>query len=176
MSTITLGANVDFHGKIIRGDTYQHTTSSGTAAKWGEVAGADLSNDLKTAIGTICTAVDAKMTGTPLSGNITDGGTDIPNEDQVHTFVTSQNYLTTHQSLTAYAKLDDDTQAIIANNVKADTKMELPALLPYNTSNGLTIGETGNSKCHIEVKGATVKVIGKDSSGSATTLITFTAG
>ena len=177
MSTITLGANVDFHGKVIRGDTYQHTSSANTPAAWGTLASSALDQDLKTAIGSICSAVDLKMTGTLQTGNtVVDGSTSIPNSEQVHTFVTGQNYLTAHQSLAAYAKKDDDTQTIIANNVKADTKMELPELLPYNTSNGLTIGETGNSKCHIEVKDTTVKVIGKDSSGNATTLITFTAG
>lgn len=175
MSTITLGANVDFHGKEIRGNGYRHTTGANTPASWGTVGTTTLDQDLKAAIGEICSAVDDKMTGTALDGSITDGGTNIPNEDQVHTFVTTRGYLTS-SSLTDYAKLTDAGQTITADTVKADTQMELPSLLPYNTSNGLTIGETGSSKCHIEVKDTTVKVIGKDSSGNATTLITFTAG
>ena len=177
MSTITLGADLDFGAKTLSGKTYEYITASGgNAASWGTVGSTTLSTSLKEAVAEVCTAVDGKMTGTPTSGNIADGGTGIPNEDQVHSFVTSQNYLTAHQSLSAYAKKSDLTQDITANSVSADTEMTLPSLEPYNTSTGLTIGETGSSKCYIEVVNTTVKVIGKDSSGNATTLITFTAG
>lgn len=157
---------MDFHGKIIRGDTYQHTTSANTPAKWGVVGGADLSNNLKTAVTSICSAVDAKMTGTPLTGDLADGGTDIPNEDQVHTFVTGLGYLTS-SSLSNYAVKSSQTQELVSKQIKLVTQVETPLILPHTASNGIVIGSaTSASTCRITLLNDTVKVIGRNAANS----------
>ena len=72
MSTITLGANIDFGAKELQGKTYKYaTTASGTAASWSTgttnltALDAALSTDLFTAVGEICTELNGKIASLP---------------------------------------------------------------------------------------------------------------
>ena len=69
MSTITLGANIDFGAKELQGSTYKYVASAGgTAAKWSATDltdGGALDTDLRAALGDIVTEVNTKISSLP---------------------------------------------------------------------------------------------------------------
>ena len=73
MSTITLGANIDFGAKELQGSTYKYATSAGgTAASWSgsttlTTLGSALDTDLYTAVGQIVGEVNGKISSLPAS-------------------------------------------------------------------------------------------------------------
>ena len=172
MSTITLGANVDFGAKELKGSTYKYATAAGgTAASWSTgtanltTLNAALSTDLFTAVGEICTEVNGKMTGTVMgeTDTLAEAGTDVPLERNVWDFVRD----VTHPELTSTA-LNTTT---IADSASPKSSIKIG---DWTTDHGI-YAEILNDGAAGSGTASRFIVYQHNTSGGATALFTITA-